>query len=72
MYCGCRTCCGKLTWCFTILFLLLAVIGLAVGLYFSVPCIRCVKAFSTRRLYDQSVMRTASAHVLPAQHLGGA
>ncbi|KAF8055916.1 hypothetical protein HT031_006555 [Scenedesmus sp. PABB004] len=40
MYCGCRTCCGKLTWCFTVLFLLCATVGLAVGLYFTVPCTR--------------------------------
>lgn len=44
MYCGCRTCCGKLTWCFTVLFLLAATVGLALGLYFTVPCTRVLVA----------------------------
>lgn len=40
MYCGCRTRCGRCTWFFTVLFLLAAVIGLALGLYYTVPCTR--------------------------------
>jgi hypothetical protein len=40
MYCGCRTLPAKCTWCFSILFLLAAAIGLALGLYYTVPCSR--------------------------------
>jgi hypothetical protein len=37
-YCGCGTCCSKLTWCSAILLLLAAAAGLAAGLYVTVPC----------------------------------
>lgn len=40
MYCGCKTCCGRLTWIISILLLIAAVVGLALGLYFTVPCSR--------------------------------
>lgn len=48
MYCGCGTCCSKLTWCSTILLLLAGAAGLAAGLYVSVPCIgtlnKCIRS----------------------------
>lgn len=40
MYCGCGTRPSRCTWCFSILFLLAAAIGLALGLYYTVPCTR--------------------------------
>lgn len=40
MYCGCNTCCGKTTWCITVLLLLASAAGLAAGLYVTVPCAR--------------------------------
>ncbi|KAF6261117.1 hypothetical protein COO60DRAFT_1503294 [Scenedesmus sp. NREL 46B-D3] len=54
MYCGCRTCCGKLTWCVTVLSLLCATIGLAVGLYFSVPCTRTLVNCANNSAQDQA------------------
>lgn len=40
MYCGCRTCCSRCTWIISVILLLGAAVGLALGLYYTVPCTR--------------------------------